>query len=391
MTQLGHWHRIDIPIQEPYPKFLSVGHLRGGIAWPAMYSFRARARTRRTADAACAVLEATAIRCWIAPRDIRAGAEYAASIIEGIDSCRIMVLIFSSNANASQQIHREIERAVSKGLTIIPFRIEEIAPTKAMEYYLGSIYWLDAITPPLAQHLRHLVEQVKANLQVDPAISATSFAVFPKTAPNRISAFKRPKMWSLVGGLVVVVLIGAGALAMWNSPTVLTRLVGDSTRLSDSSAPTGQAIEAMPAEQLLGKYIQIRGSVTVESQPIDGGAHLTETHYQERIIYISTKGRIFARGAFVNEHDSTIREQYPNKSNEDDIKYRWQENGLIGASTSTQSTISFDPSFQTCTASSVLKPTAIGWDANHKLRRILNVTMNSVTCSIHDGNPFGDQ
>jgi hypothetical protein len=44
-----------------------------------------------------------------------------------------MVLIFSSSANASRQIHREIERAVSKGVPIIPVRIEDIPPTKSME------------------------------------------------------------------------------------------------------------------------------------------------------------------------------------------------------------------------------------------------------------------
>ena len=52
-------------------------------------------------------------------------------------------------------------------MTVIPFRIEDIAPSKAMEYYIGSIHWLDALTPPLAQHLGHLTEQVKANLNVD--------------------------------------------------------------------------------------------------------------------------------------------------------------------------------------------------------------------------------
>jgi len=56
------------------------------------------------------------------------GVEYGAGIIEAIEHCRVMVLIFSSNANASQQIHREIERAVSKCVPIVPVRIEE-APT----------------------------------------------------------------------------------------------------------------------------------------------------------------------------------------------------------------------------------------------------------------------
>jgi TIR domain len=124
-------------------------------------------KDKTAADAACAVLERAGIRCWIAPRDIRPGQEYGHSIIEAIDQCRVMVLIFSANANDSRQIHREIERAVSKGVPIIPLRIEEVVPTKSMEYFLGAIHWLDALTPPLEKHLQQLAEAVKALLQID--------------------------------------------------------------------------------------------------------------------------------------------------------------------------------------------------------------------------------
>jgi hypothetical protein len=124
---------------------------------------------KAAADATCAVLESAGIRCWIAPRDMRTGAEYGAAIIEAIDHCRVMVLVFSSSANASRQIHREIERAVAKGLPILPVRIEEVAPTKSMEYFLGAIHWLDALNPPLEQHLQKLAETVKAMLKVEMA------------------------------------------------------------------------------------------------------------------------------------------------------------------------------------------------------------------------------
>lgn len=166
---------------------------------------------------ACAALESAGVRCWIAPRDIRAGTEYAEGIVAAIDSCHIMVLIFSSNANASPQIHREIERAVSKGLTIIPFRIEDIAPTRAMEYYLGAIHWLDALTPPLAKHLGHLVEQVKANLQVDAAGSAKPAGVSASTIPNSAppgdrGASTRAPVRSVFGSAAQVALIAAVAI-----------------------------------------------------------------------------------------------------------------------------------------------------------------------------------
>lgn len=158
-----------------------------------------------TANAACAALEAAGVRCWIAPRDIRPGIEYAASIIEGIDACRLMVLIFSSSANVSAQIHREIERAVSKGLTIIPFRIEEVLPTHAMEYYLGAIHWLDALTPPLAKHLQRLSELVTAN--VDPRSSTPKPFLPPKiNRPPKQPFVLQWKLWSVASGLVLLLL-----------------------------------------------------------------------------------------------------------------------------------------------------------------------------------------
>ncbi len=113
------------------------------------------------ADATCAALEASGIRCWIAPRDIVPGAEWGEAIILGINQCRLMILIFSANANESPQIRREVERAVSKGIPIIPLRIQDITPTHSLEYFIGTVHWLDALTPPLEAHLRRLTETVK--------------------------------------------------------------------------------------------------------------------------------------------------------------------------------------------------------------------------------------
>src|SRR5436190_15750052 len=140
------------------------------MAFDAFVSYSSKDKV--AADAACAVLEGAGVRCWIAPRDIRPGGEYGAAIIDAIDHCRVMVLIFSSSANASQQILREIERAVSKGVAIVPVRIEDVVPTRSMEYFLGAIHWLEALTPPIEKHLHQLAETVKAILQTDPTRSA---------------------------------------------------------------------------------------------------------------------------------------------------------------------------------------------------------------------------
>jgi formylglycine-generating enzyme required for sulfatase activity len=122
---------------------------------------------KATADAACAKLEADGIRCWIAPRDVPPGAEWAGAIVDAIDNCRAMVLIFSSSANGSKQIHREVQRAFDREVPVVPFRIENIAPEKSLAYYMGPVHWLDALTLPLERHLQKLVVSVKPFTQIN--------------------------------------------------------------------------------------------------------------------------------------------------------------------------------------------------------------------------------
>jgi tetratricopeptide (TPR) repeat protein len=123
---------------------------------------------KAAAFSACATFEAAHIRCWIAPRDVAAGAEWAEQIIDAIEGAKIMVLLFSANSNESRQVRREIELAVSRRLTIMPMRLEQIQPTKSMAYYMAGVHWIDALTPPLEAHFRKMVGWIKPHLDAAP-------------------------------------------------------------------------------------------------------------------------------------------------------------------------------------------------------------------------------
>lgn len=116
------------------------------------------------ADAVCAFLEQERIPSWIAPRDILPADDYGKAIVQAITSSRLVVLVFSSSANSSPHIRRELELAVSNGIPILPFRVEDEIPSESLQYYLGGIHWLDALTPPLEEHLRHLAGTVRVLL-----------------------------------------------------------------------------------------------------------------------------------------------------------------------------------------------------------------------------------
>jgi Protein of unknown function (DUF3365)/TIR domain len=118
-------------------------------------------KDKQTADAICNYLESAGVRCWIAPRDIPFGSDWTEGIMTGIGSCKVFVLVFSEHANDSEHVRREVAKAFSQGLAVIPFRTEDVQPSRSLGYFLETVHWLDAITPPLQNHLATLTDQVK--------------------------------------------------------------------------------------------------------------------------------------------------------------------------------------------------------------------------------------
>ena len=59
----------------------------------------------------CATLEASDIVCWVAPRDVTPGASYAKEIVNAIQGCTAMLLVFSDSSNGSEHVGNEIDIA----------------------------------------------------------------------------------------------------------------------------------------------------------------------------------------------------------------------------------------------------------------------------------------
>jgi hypothetical protein len=131
------------------------------------------------ADRECAFelvgqLEEQGVQCWIAPRDIAPSADWASEIMDAISAAQVMILVFSSSSNQSPQVRREVERAVHKQLSILPFRIEEVLPSKSLEYFLSTQHWMDAFPPPRGAHYARLCSYLKTQLNSQPARAASA-------------------------------------------------------------------------------------------------------------------------------------------------------------------------------------------------------------------------
>jgi hypothetical protein len=120
------------------------------------------------AKSICSSLEQAGIQCWIAPRNIMPGEEYADAIIDALNNCRVFLLIFSKASNDSSQVTREVERAASKDLMIFTLRIDDTLPSKAMEYYLSNHQWMDISKTSLSKEMSTLTDTVSKLLKRSP-------------------------------------------------------------------------------------------------------------------------------------------------------------------------------------------------------------------------------
>ncbi|MGC1188154.1 MAG: toll/interleukin-1 receptor domain-containing protein, partial [Candidatus Acidiferrales bacterium] len=218
------------------------------------------AKNKTIADAVCAMLEGEGIRCWIAPRDVTPGMEWGECIIDAIEQARVMVLIFTAEANSSPQIRREIERAANRGVAILPLRVEDVAPGKALEYFIGNVHWLDALTPPLETHLASLAATIKTLLsRMEPRDAAAGAApetprkpASPAPAPAVMAAKSAARpAWTLpaIGGVGVLVIL----LAAW---FFFGRKSGTQTPAGAAVGTAGAATAAAPAGGTPGAILE---------------------------------------------------------------------------------------------------------------------------------------
>jgi hypothetical protein len=202
-------------------------------------------KDKPTADAVCATLERTGLRCWIAPRDILPGEDWGASIIDAINGSKAMVLVYSSHANESPQIRREIERAVHKQIAVVPFRIEDVPMSKSLEYFISTPHWLDALTPPLERHIEYLAETLRRLVHLPPA--------GPTPIPGRAVAREDASLSSGAGlkTRAAPIVIGVGLLAIAAAVWLRPGSSGPSSARPADAALGDMSTTAAPAARVI--------------------------------------------------------------------------------------------------------------------------------------------
>jgi hypothetical protein len=217
-------------------------------------------KDKTIADAVCATFEANGLRCWVAPRDVPPGAAWGAAIVDAIQNSRVMALIFSDNANTSGQIAREVELAANYGVTIVPIRVEDVAPARSLQYFLSNIHWLDALSPPLERRLQEIAAKIKPMLEREgmaatalPAGQTLSSGPMITAESNHTRPAGSNKRWQLP---VITLLIALTAVAViWRPWTHVSNRRTDATPALKSRAEATVVVSPAMGGLIIGHEV----------------------------------------------------------------------------------------------------------------------------------------
>src|SRR5271154_114752 len=111
------------------------------VSAPVFISYSSK--DRETAETICQALESRGLPCWISCRDVHAGENFQEAIVRALRSARVMLLVFTSNANNSDEIKKELVLAGRHQVTVVPVRVEDVAPNDAFTYEFATRQWID--------------------------------------------------------------------------------------------------------------------------------------------------------------------------------------------------------------------------------------------------------
>lgn len=186
------------------------------------------------ADAVCENLENNGVECWIAPRNIKTGTNYAKEIMDGLEAAKVIVLVFSKDAQESEYVNNEIDTAFSKGKDIVSIKVDDTFPKDQMEFFLKNTQWLDASPTALKEQdktldscYEQLVLDVKRVLSGGGGQGQGGSGQGQVIQPKKKSFFDKYKL-PIIGVIVVLIaIVGFMAYSGMNNQTDTTSQVNE--------------------------------------------------------------------------------------------------------------------------------------------------------------------
>jgi hypothetical protein len=163
-------------------------------------------RDQAAATQLCAALEARGYPCWIASRDVAPGASFQVEIVRAIRAAPLVALVFTENANHSDEIAKELALASQARVPVIPLRMEAVStPNEVFAYEFATRQWID-FTADQTGALDQLCRRIALSIEAPPAPGLSEPPSPVAAAPPATRRARGIGGWLAIGGLGVLAL-----------------------------------------------------------------------------------------------------------------------------------------------------------------------------------------
>ena len=171
--------------------------------------------------------------------------------MQALRSAQVMLLVFTANANNSDEIKKELVLAGRHRVTVVPIRVEDVTPSDAFAYELATRQWIDLYSD-WEKEIERLAVRIGQILQTgkppdgDGAEGATVAG-----ARRRIGAARRsgPGIVVAISALVAVLLVIGAAVLYLRPPARAPSAASPAPQQTAAAAPAAVPSPPSPPSQ----------------------------------------------------------------------------------------------------------------------------------------------
>lgn len=193
----------------------------------------------KIAQTICTALETRGFKCWIASRDIMPGENFQSTIVRAIRSAKVLLLVFSSNSNRSDEMTKELALASQQKLIVVPLRVENVTPSDAFAYEFATRQWIDLFAN-WEDAMNHLRARLSAALVDDRTHADTIVLAHPGVDPQAVAALaalhqRRTRFAGVAVGAVVLAVAAIVAVPRLFSKPSVQGVASDAVRVATAT------------------------------------------------------------------------------------------------------------------------------------------------------------
>ncbi len=163
-----------------------------------------------TAEKIVNFLESNGLSCFFAPRDMPGGTVFCEELVKELESCKVLLLVFSQATHNSKYVPLELQIAFDGEPNCLPVFIENCEPQKSFKMLLSSLHRVNAFDGDIDEYLSAILNNTKKLLpqEEEMVIPTKVFQYFPETGimrnpedGERNVSFRTDTFISMIGGI----------------------------------------------------------------------------------------------------------------------------------------------------------------------------------------------